>query len=182
MKRKNILAISGSTRSHSTNESILKIIAELFRESLDVQFFSIAELPHFNPDLDKEEVPLSVKSFRELINHADGILICTPEYVFSLPGALKNAIEWTVSTTVFSDKPAALIVASSMGEKAMESLNLIMKTLGAKIDGNTLLISGARAKVNKQGEMETGALAEIKALMNSFERSLTTIDNTLPVK
>ena len=71
--------------------------------------------------------------FRKSIEEADAVLICTPEYVFSLPGILKNALEWTVSTTVFSDKPTALLTASSSGEKAHESLLLVMKTLGLSL-------------------------------------------------
>ena len=116
-KRK-ILAISGSTRKESSNEMILNLISELYKETLEVDVFDgIDKLPHFNPDLDTENPPLLVKDFRDKIQSADGVIICTPEYVFSLPGSLKNAIEWNVSTTVFSHKPLAIIVAAASGEK-----------------------------------------------------------------
>ena len=92
-QRKRILAISGSTRAHSANEAILNAIASTYKEVLDVQVYTrIADLPYFNPDLDNEHVPLSVKTLRDLIEKADGVIICTPEYVFSLPGVLKNVI------------------------------------------------------------------------------------------
>lgn len=174
--KKKIFAISGSTRICSSNESILKIIAELYRECIDVEIFDgIATLPHFNPDTNDDSVEASVKDFRSKIEQADGVIICTPEYVFSLPGSLKNAIEWTVSTTVFSDKPAALIVASSLGEKAFESLILVMKTLGADIRDSKLLIKGARSKLNEAGELcDASVLQEIHAVMKSF---LTTVDD-----
>ena len=122
--KKKILAISGSIRKNSTNEFILKAIADLYRNELEVRVYNqIDQLPYFNPDLVKNEqsVPKTVKEFYQLIEEADGVLICTPEYVFSLPGALKNALEWTVSTTVFSYKPFAFIVASASGEKAFDS-------------------------------------------------------------
>ncbi len=115
-----------------------------------VVYEGMLALPYFNPDLDKEEtVPVTVSEFRNQIQAADAVLICTPEYVFSLPGVLKNALEWTVSTTVFSDKPAALITASASGQKAAESLELIMRTIGAKFSQDTmLLIQGVKGKVD----------------------------------
>lgn len=173
--KKKILGISGSTRLNSANESILKIIAALYVDVLDVQIYTgITTLPYFNPDLDNENVPSSVTNFRTQIQQADGVIICTPEYVFSLPGALKNALEWTVSTILFSDKPTALIVASAGGEKAYESLQLIMNTLQAKIGSNSsLLIQGARSKINSQVEFSNSdTLKEIKILMNSFLETL----------
>src|SRR5688572_8029801 len=106
MEKKKILAISGSTRKNSSNEKILSHIKELFSQSLDITIFTaIDQLPHFNPDLSENELPASVKNFLKIIEETEGIIICTPEYVFSLPGTLKNALEWTVSTTVFSFKP-----------------------------------------------------------------------------
>lgn len=176
--RKKVLAISGSTRLHSANEQILKAIQVLYVDTLDVQLYNgISALPHFNPDIDDENVAETVKAFRELINRADGVIICTPEYVFSLPGALKNALEWTVSATVFSNKPVALIVASSLGEKAFESLILIMKTIYARIGTHaTLLMKGVRSRLNKQGEISDAVtLQEIDVIMKSF---IETMDHT----
>ncbi|MCW3102122.1 MAG: NADPH-dependent reductase [Bacteroidetes bacterium] len=151
--KKNILAISGSTRRNSINESILKFIKEKYSAEVNVELFTgIDSLPHFNPDLDNEQAPASVKAFRQLVRKADGVIICTPEYVFSLPGSLKNALEWMVSTIIFAKKPTALIVASGMGEKAFESLQLIMRTLEANFTGDTaLLISGARSRFDAAG-------------------------------
>ena len=97
-------------------------------------------LPHFNPDIDDEGLPLSVENFRPKIEEAAGALICTPEYVLSFPGKLKNALDCTVSTTVFSDKPVAIIAASTSGEKAHESLDLIMTTLGVIMGENCKLL------------------------------------------
>jgi NAD(P)H-dependent FMN reductase len=147
------------------------MVASANKEVLDVQVYTgIAELPHFNPDLDKERVPLAVKTFRDLIEKAEGVIICTPEYVFSLPGVLKNAIEWTVSTTVFSDKPVAVVVASGLGEKAYESLLLIMKTLGANVAAHSsLLIQGARSKLDSRGQLVDHAIGlQIQRVVDSL--------------
>ena len=169
--QKKILAISGSTSKESSNESILQTIKEIYRETLDVQLFNdIAGLPHFDPDPYPEKIPPNVITFRELVEQADGVIICSPEYVFSLPAVLKNALEWVVATTIFSDKPVALIIASGSGEKALEQLVLIMNTLQVKIGNNaTLLIKGARSKINSAGKItDTKTLEDIDRLMQSF--------------
>ena len=114
--KKRIFAISGSTRSQSANLKLLHLIADWVEDRYDVEIFEgIAQLPHFNPDVDKDEAPLEVQALRTKISEADAVLICTPEYVFSLPGSLKNALEWMVSTTILSDKPTGLITASASG-------------------------------------------------------------------
>ena len=149
---KNILAIAGSIRTASTSNRILRFISEYYREQITVEVYEdLAQLPHFNPDT---KTPPVVTSLLKKIEQADGIVVCTPEYVFSLPGVLKNALEWTVATTVFADKPTALIVASTSGEHAYKSLTLIMKTLGAAIhEPASLLIKGAKTKLNEQGHV-----------------------------
>lgn len=173
--KKKVLGILGSTKANSNNERLLRKIGELMQEIIDLTIFNqIAELPHFNPDLDNEEVAPVVEDFRKQIAEADGVLICTPEYVFSIPGSLKNALEWTVSTVVFSDKPLGMITASASGEKGHEQLQLIMRTLGANFNEDTLLlISGIKGKINEQGEItHADTLQRIKDFANAFTRLL----------
>ena len=154
--KKKVLGILGSTKVQSSNERLLRRIGELMKDSVDLTIFNqIANLPHFSPDLDNHEsvIPV-VADFRQQIAEADGVLICTPEYVFSIPGSLKNALEWTVSTTVFADKPLGIITASASGEKGHEQLQLIIRTLGADFNEDTLLlISGIKGKIDTNGEI-----------------------------
>ncbi|UII29721.1 NAD(P)H-dependent oxidoreductase [Fulvivirga ulvae] len=174
MMKKKILAISGSTRKQSSNESVLQAIADWYKDELDIKIYDgIDKLPHFNPDLAGENSPEVVKELQEQIKNADGVLICTPEYVFSLPGSLKNAIEWNVATTIFSNKPLATIVASASGEKAFESLNLIMTTLECSLpESSRLLIRGARGKI-KDGEVKDAETTnQLKKLMASLIASI----------
>lgn len=174
--KKQILAIIGSTRQNSSNENIIKHLSNYFAAKCDIEIFNtIADLPHFNPDLDRENPPEVVATFRSKIAKAHGVIICTPEYVFSLPGSLKNAIEWTVSTTVFSDKPIALITAAASGEKAHESLQLIMSTLMTKFDSKTtLLVRGVKGKVDgKSGQIiDTITANALHDLMESLMQSM----------
>jgi chromate reductase len=155
MKKTKILAITGSTRNNSSNYRILKFISQQIKDSFEVEIFEeLAQLPHFNPDLDTENPPEEIVSFRNKIENADGVIICTPEYVFSLPGSLKNALEWCVSTTIFSNKKVGLITASASGEMGHEQLILIMKTLEASFGEKTqLLLSGIRGKINQEGKI-----------------------------
>ncbi|HKG07697.1 MAG TPA: NADPH-dependent FMN reductase [Pedobacter sp.] len=165
-----ILAISGSTRQNSINKLILQSLKENYAGVLHVDLYdSINELPHFNPD-DLDALPAAVQAFYDAIASADGVIICSPEYVFSMPGVLKNAIEWTVSTILFSDKPLAIIVASSLGEKAFESLDVVMTTLGASMTPDTkLLISGSNSKIDKQSNsLNTEIIADLNHLMNAL--------------
>lgn len=153
--KKNILAIIGSTRSNSSNLNLVKALAEKSIDIFNIELFDrIDTLPHFNPDLDNEHVANEVIEFRQKIKNADGLIICTPEYIFSLPGSLKNAIEWCVSTTVFSQKPIGLITASSSGQLGHKELLLVMKTVESKFTNETtLLISGIKGKLDKMGNL-----------------------------
>lgn len=176
MTKKKILAISGSTKSQSSSLSILHFLTEEFREEIEFNIYAkLAALPHFNPELEKE-LPESIAELHNLIEDSDGILFCTPEYVFSLPGSLKNLIEWNVSTTLLSGKPVAMIVAAGSGKKAFESLDLILKTLEAKLsDESRLLIQGIKGKFNSNGEIiNEEAIASLRKVTLSL---LETIRN-----
>ena len=172
MRKIKILAITGSTRKNSSNFKILKYISDNIKTEFEIEIFEdLAEIPHFNPDLDNENPPENVVSFRNKIIQADGIIICSPEYVFSLPGSLKNALEWCVSTTIFSNKNTGLITASASGEKGHEQLLLIMKTLEAKfLDNTQLLIQGIRGKINEDGKIiNEETEAELQDFICNFE-------------
>ena len=175
--KKSILIILGSTRQKSTNHTIAAYIKSHFQDKVRIEIYDqIDQLPHFNPDLDKETPPESVSAFREKLQYADGVLFCTPEYVFTLPGSLKNAIDWQVSTTLFSDKPVAIIVASASGIKAMETLEMVLTTIEAKvIEGATLVVQSAKGKITPQGEItDAGTVEQIQQLMEHFISNIST--------
>ncbi len=175
----NIVAILGSTRKHSTNKHILAYLDSCFPENVVFKIYDeLASLPIFNPDLDANNVDDRITTFRNLINHADALVVCSPEYVFSIPGALKNAIEWLVSTTILSNKPGALITASTSGEKADESLQLIMKTLELNFSQETtLLIKAPKTKLTKDG-----LLTDAKTKDELFALSAALVKNILQSK
>jgi chromate reductase, NAD(P)H dehydrogenase (quinone) len=124
--------------------------------------------------LETDLLPDSVKDFREKIEQADGVFISTPEYVFSVPGILKNALEWTVSTMVFHEKPTAIVTAASTGEAAHASIQLIIKTIGGIFDEKTaILIQTPKSKINKSGEITDSKTEELlNNLIENFKKNL----------
>lgn len=168
-----ILALSGSIRNASTNYRLLEVVASLYKDILEVEIYDeLASLPHFDPDIQGEYALDAVKQLLQKIDEADGVIISSPEYVFSPPAILKNALEWTVAETVFSYKPTALIVASSAGEKAFESLDLILKTLVQEPipDDQKLHIRGVRAKVTTSNpeDLDSTLLADIRKVVDAL--------------
>ena len=177
--RKNIFAIIGSASRNSANRRLVEYFADLTSEDFNWNIFDdLKELPHFDPELSIESTPKSILDFREAVNNADGILICTPEYIFSIPSGLKNVIEWCVSTTVFSDKPTGLITASASGQKGHEELKLIMKTvMAAFTEETTLLIQGVKGKINDKGEItDTKTLGDLTKFIESYK---ALVDNAI---
>jgi len=172
MHQKNrVLGINGSASLNSTNLTILKSIAEFGKYEFELKIFdSLTKLPHFQTELTDENVPEEIVGFRNEILSSDGIIISAPEYIFSVPSGLKNAIEWCVSTTVFSDKPIGIVTASASGEKGHEELKLIMKTVQAKFtDETTLLIQGAKGKFDRNGKILDSKIEDgLKEFTKSF--------------
>ena len=153
-----ILAISGSLRASSTNTRLLRATAALAPKGMMFTIYDgLADLPHFSPDLDGDDPPASVHTLRGLLQVVDGVLICTPEYAFGVPGSLKNALDWTVSTGEFYRKPVAAISASPSptgGDKAHASLLLTLTALGANVpEGGKLMISASGKKLDSNGEI-----------------------------
>ncbi|MDR6568574.1 NAD(P)H-dependent FMN reductase [Chitinophaga ginsengisegetis] len=150
-----LLAICGSTRQSSSNHHLIKAITELGAGKFTVQLLdSLTAIPHFNPDLDMDagSAPEAVQHFRAQLAAADAVLICTPEYAIGVPGTLKNAIDWTVSSMHFSQKPVALITAGTSGHKAHQSLLGTLLIIESKIaEDAQLVISSVRTKVNGEG-------------------------------
>lgn len=169
---KKIFAIVGSASTDSVNEKIIAYVSRQLPDNFEVIIYrDLKQLPHFDPALSADSPPERVTSVREQIEGADGLLICTPEYVFSLPAGLKNLVEWCVATTVFSDKPTGLITASSAGEKAHEQLLVIMETVTARFTTSTaLLISGVKGKISAGGSVTDRGTAEaLKDFAEAFK-------------
>ena len=92
-----ILAISGSLRPQSSNTAILQAVVELVTADVNISIYErIGNLPHFNPDLDRDDEFAPVIDWRTHLQATDGVIFCTPEYAHGVPGVLKNALDWIV--------------------------------------------------------------------------------------
>jgi len=113
-----IIAISGSLRERSSNAALLRAAVRVAPDGVDVELYrGLGELPHFNPDLDAEgmEPPPAVAKLRDVLMSGDAVLISSPEYAHGVPGALKNLLDWLVSTGELVDMPVALWNAAPAG-------------------------------------------------------------------
>lgn len=164
---KNILIIVGSASKDSSNLKLIEKIKSTTKDQFVITVFDrLRDLPHFDPTLSITNTPEIILGLRQMILNADGLIICTPEYIFSIPSGLKNAIEWCVSTTVFSKKPVGLITASASGLKGHEELKLIMKTVDTVFTNDTtLLIRGIKGKIDQEGNITD---AKTEKALNDF--------------
>ncbi|HST08392.1 MAG TPA: NADPH-dependent FMN reductase [Gemmatimonadaceae bacterium] len=143
-----ILAISGSLRARSSNTEALRAAALVAPDSVTMTFFEeLGALPHFNPDLDGEGAvpPESVQEFRARIGEADALLICSPEYAHGVPGTLKNALDWLVSSSEMLFKPIGLLNVSPRSKHAYASLAETLRTM------STVLVEGASVELALSG-------------------------------
>jgi len=109
-----ILGFAGSLRKQSYNKAILAAALEMVPENVTLEIFDLEGIPPFNQDLERQP-PDKVKEFKSKIRAADAILIATPEYNYSIPGVLKNAIDWAsrpYGDNAFDGKPVAIMGAS----------------------------------------------------------------------
>jgi chromate reductase, NAD(P)H dehydrogenase (quinone) len=177
-EKKKIVTIIGSASRNSTNQRLVDNFLNLTKDDFDLIIYNDLRIfPHFDPDLSANNPPEQIIMLRNEIVKADGVLICTPEYIFSIPSGLKNILEWCVSTTIFSDKPMGLITASASGQKGHDELQLIMKTIMAVFTSETtLIIEGIKGKINGQGQIiDPKTMDDLTKFANAFK---TLVKNT----
>lgn len=182
--KKNILAIIGSASTNSANLKLVKHIGHLTEHEFNLTIYDeLKLLPHFDPEQSIHNPPSSIIQIRRLIDQSDGILICTPEYVFSIPSGLKNLIEWCISTTVFSGKPIGLITASAHGQKGHDELQLIMKTAMANFtEETTLLIQGVKGKFDGNDHLiDAETITKLNDFIDAFKKLLPNNKSGMPI-
>ena len=141
-----ILAICGSLQATSANLSLLEAAAASAPDSVEVVFFDgIGELPHFNPDIAASAAPPGVARWRRAIAESDALLVASPEYGHSLPGVLKNAIDWVIGSGELEGKIVAITASVPGPERGRRGLDALRGTLGAvsaRIVGGEPIVRG----------------------------------------
>jgi chromate reductase len=155
-----ILAISGSLRKESSNTALLRALCEEAPEGVDVVLWEGLEaIPPYDADSDVVPGPAAVEAFRELVRGVDGVFFATPEYNSSVPGALKNALDWAsrpLATNVFRNKPVAVISSSAGafgGVWAAAELRKVLGAMGARVTDAELSVGHAHEKLDEHGRL-----------------------------
>lgn len=154
-----VLGICGSLRKASLNMAALRACSELLPAGMTLEIASIADLPMFNQDVLDQGMPAPVKRFRDQVSAADGLLIASPEYNFSIPSPLKNAIDWgsRAPSQVFNEKPVAIFTVAPGpvgGTRAQYDLRRVLSQLwGHVLPRPEVFITHAAGKFDAQGRL-----------------------------
>lgn len=148
-----------------------------------VSFYSdLDKLPHFNPDLDTENPPAAVLAFRKELAESDGLVISSPEYAHGVPGTLKNALDWIVSSAELIDKPVLLIHASTEGGLRIQAqLTEIFRTMSARVlTGPPLFAATARKAFDDEGRVLDSQVAQsLQTSLNFLMEAINTKRKTV---
>ena len=169
MKQFHILGISGSLRAASYNTAALRVAQELAGEGVEITLADLSTIPLYNDDVRKMGLPASVVSLGEQIATADAVLIATPEYNYSIPGVLKNAIDWVSKVPIqpFDRKPVAILGASmgAMGTaRSQYDLRKVFVSLNAHLlNQPEIMIASAHARFDADGHLTDEKTRELIA-------------------
>jgi chromate reductase len=162
-----ILAISGSLRRDSHNTTLLRAAEELLEPGDTLELWEeLREVPPFDEDLEGEPTPAAVASLRAAVAGADAVLFATPEYNHSVPGVLKNALDWASrphASNAFRGKPVA-VIGSSTGlfgaVWAQAELRKVLGAMGAQVIDLELPVGLAGEKFDGEGRLVDDAVRE----------------------
>jgi chromate reductase len=152
-----VLAISGSLRADSHNTALLRAAAEEAPAGVELELWhGLKEIPPYDADDDLVPGPATVDAFRQAVRDADAVLIATPEYNSSIPGALKNALDWAsrpIATNAFRNKPVA-VIGSSTGAFgavwAQAELRKVLGAMGARVAEVELAVGNAHERLDDE--------------------------------
>ena len=131
-----LILLSGSLRSRSVNSAVIATIADMVPAGARAIIYQrMGELPHFNPDNDRDPLPEPVADLRETLRLADAVLLSTPEYAGSMPGSFKNLLDWTVGSGGLYGLPVGWINPSAQGgaRDTYHALRIVLGRAGADI-------------------------------------------------
>jgi chromate reductase len=155
-----VLAISGSLRADSNNTGLLRALREEAPAGIDIEVWDgLKAIPPYDADDDVVPGPPDVEAFRELVREVDAVFFATPEYNSSVPGALKNALDWAsrpLATNSFRNKPVAVISSSAGafgGVWAAAELRKVLGAMGARVTEAELAVGHAAEKFGDDGRL-----------------------------
>jgi chromate reductase len=183
-----VLGISGSLRRDSYNTKLLLEAGRMF-EDAGVEFVvyeGLKEIPPYDEDDDADDAPAAVADFRDAIAGADGLFFATPEYNSSVPGQLKNAIDWASrpkASAVLTGKRAA-VVGSSTGMFgavwAQAELRKVLGASGARVVEGEVAVGHAHTRFDEDGRLnDANLLEELRAVVDNLIVELAEVEEPL---
>jgi chromate reductase len=171
-----VLGISGSLRAGSYNTQLLRVAQELLPDGAELELYDgLRDLPPYDQDVEDEGAPAAVRDLRERIDAAEALLIATPEYNGSVPGVLKNAVDWASrprGEAALRNKPVAVIGASTGafgGVWAQADLRKVLGIAGARVVEGEVTIPHAQERFTADGRL---ADVEYRAQLGELVRDL----------
>jgi NAD(P)H-dependent FMN reductase len=161
-----VLAICGSLRAGSSNAALLQAAIGIAPAGMEMRIFEgLGDLPHFNPDLEQRGAPEPVTRWRRALGESDAVLIACPEYALSLPGSVKNAIDWVVGSGELEGKVVGITAATPGPERGRRGLQALRDTLSAV---SATIVGGD--PIPKDAHLESRAAALAHALVEAAAR------------
>ena len=160
-----LVGLTGSLREQSVNKGVLRAVQELLPPDVQMEILPLGELPYYNMDLEADE-PEAVRRFKEKLRQADAIFIATPEFNGSVPGLLKNALDWAsrpYRASVMTGKPTAITGAGAFGGTASAQAHLrqILNRFGVPVvDAPEVYIANSWEKFDANGDLTDGPTRE----------------------
>lgn len=183
MNQLDIVGLCGSLRAGSLNRQALNLAGELMPEGMQLEHADLRDVPMFDGDVMAKGLPDAVVALRERIRQADGVIIATPEYNFSIPGVLKNALDWISrgDDQPFAYKPVAILSAAPGpvgGARVQYDLRRVLLFMNAQVLAKPeVFIGGAVGKFNAQGECIDDATRQfVGDQMKSFQRWIAAVN------
>lgn len=158
-----VLGVCGSLQAKSGNLGLLRVAAASMPPGVELVIFDgLRHLPHFNPEIEASGVPESVTQWRSALTASDAVFIASPEYGFSLPGVLKNSIDWVIGSGELEQKVVAITAAVAgpgRGRRGLEALRDALSAVRATIVGGEPIAQGPG--------FESQVAALVRALVNA---------------
>jgi chromate reductase, NAD(P)H dehydrogenase (quinone) len=134
-----LISVSGSLRTGSYSNAVLSTLGDIFFGQADLRVYDLSLIPPFQEDCAKAALPKSVEEFLFSIAEADGVVLCAPEFNNSMPGVLKNALDWasgTASESVMAYKPVVMMTANCAalgGPRCLEHMRVVLNAMMARV-------------------------------------------------
>ena len=151
-----LIGMSGSLRTGSYSNAILQTLREKFADRADLKVYDLAPIPAYNQDFEGEKRPSVVKQMLADIEAADGLVLCAPEFNHSIPGVLKNAIDWAsrpAFASVLAYKPVAIMATSRGplgGARCLEHMRVVLDSCLSRVTlAREVIITAAETKIRE---------------------------------